>query len=1104
MRRIPALILTLTLVLPATSAVAKSKKAPAEPPVAEESSLLTAGTFSGLALREIGPALTSGRVVDLAVDPTNRKRYFAAAAAGGVWRTENAGTTWTPVFDGEGSYSIGCLALDPGNPSVVWVGTGENNSQRSVGYGDGVYKSLDGGASWQRMGLETSEHIGKIVIDPRDTDVVYVAAQGPLWSAGGERGLYKTSDGGATWEAVLTIDEHTGVSDVVLDPRDPDVLYAAAYQRRRRVWTLINGGPGSALYKSTDAGANWRKLESGLPKEEIGRIGLAISPVDPDVLYAIIEAAGEGGGFYRSTDRGATWDKRDDYTSGSPQYYQELVADPVDVDRVYSMDTWMQVTEDGGATWGRVGETTKHVDNHALWIDPEDPDYLLAGCDGGVYESFDRAATWRFLANLPITQFYKIAVDNDTPFYNVYGGTQDNFTLGGPSRTHLAHGISNREWRVTLGGDGFEPQVDPENPDIVYSQWQYGNLNRYDRASGELVDIQPQPAPGEDALRWNWDSALIISPHAPARLYFAAQRVFRSDDRGDTWRPVSGDLTRALDRNQLPVMGKLWSIDAVAKNASTSPYGNVVALSESPLVEGLLYAGTDDGLIQVRAEGQQEWRRVDSFPGVPERTYVHDVEASRHDADTVFAAFNNHKSGDFAPYLMRSTDRGASWSSIAGDLPERGSVYTVAEDHVDPKLLFAGTEFGLFFTVDGGGSWIRLEGGLPTIAVRDLEIQRREEDLVVGTFGRGIWILDDYTPLRGLSEEGLEQDGLLFSPKRAWMFAESIPLGLRGKSFQGDGFYTAANPPHGAVFTYYLKEGLKTRREARREAEKKTEEEGGTVHHPSWEELRAEARQEGPAVVLTVSDADGAVVRRLTGPTGAGFHRVSWDLRYPAPNPVDLGPPGPFNPFSDPTVGPLVVPGTYTVSLASWVDGEETAHGEPRSVETLPLGLATLPAADRAEMLAFQQQTARLQRAVLGAVAAADEAQTRLDHVHRALADTPQADPELARRARQIEQRLRDLRLELSGDRVKRSYREPTPPSLAQRVDRIVSGHWVASTSAPPATQRRAYEIVAEAFGGVLERLRGLVEEDLAQLAQEMEAAGAPWTPGRVPRWQQE
>ncbi len=1062
----------------------------------------SASKFSGLGLRSIGPALTSGRIGDIAVRPDDPKQYFVAVASGGVWKTINAGTTWTPVFDSEGSYSIGCVTLDPNNPLVVWVGAGENNSQRSVGYGDGVYKSVDGGRRWTNVGLKLSEHIGKIVVDPRDSNVVYVAAQGPLWASGGDRGLYKTIDGGQNWQRVLEIDEHTGVNEVLLDPRDPDVLYASSYQRRRHVWTLIDGGPGSGIHKSIDAGASWTKLDSGLPEVDMGRIGLALSPARPDTIYAIVEARGKAGGVFRSTDAGASWEKRSDYMSSSPQYYNELIADPHDAERVYSMDTWMHVTEDGGKTWTKLGEAFKHVDNHALWIDPQDTDHLLAGCDGGVYESWDRGATWHFKANLPVTQFYKVTPDDDQPFYNVYGGTQDNATLGAPSRTLNVHGIVNADWFVTIFGDGFKTRVEPGNPDIVYSQYQYGGLARYDRRTGESIDIQPQPAPGEAPLRWNWDSALIISPHAPARLYFAAQRIFRSDDRGHSWRPISPDLTRGLDRNKLEVMDRVWSVDAVAKNASTSFYGNIVALSESPLVEGLIYAGTDDGLVQVTEDGGASWRRLEHVAGVPQMTYVNRLEASLHDPDTVYGAFNNHKRGDFKPYLLKSTDRGRTWTSIAGDLPERGSVYAAVEDHADPRLLFAGTEFGLFFTNDGGARWVRLSGGLPTIAVRDLEIQRREEDLVVGTFGRGIYILDDYSPLRGLSESALTEEARLFQVKTARMYVPRAPLGLKGKAFQGDAYYTAPNPPFGAVFTYHLADEIRTLKKAREKREQELDDEGEDVHYPGWDELRAEDREEQPAIVLTVTDVDGHVVRRVTGPVEAGFHRVAWDLRYAAASPVRLEP-APADPFSEPPQGPLAAPGSYKVSLAKRVGGKLTTLGEPRTFETVPLGLGALPPADRAALLGFQQKTARLQRAVMGAVGAAAEARVRLDHIKKGLDETPGADAQLMTRARDLETRLADVQLQLSGDSTVSRRNEPTPPSISERVERIVYGQWT-STSPPTGTNLDAYRHAAEAFGPVLSDLTRWVEQDLRELEAAMEAAGAPWTPGRVPRWSPE
>ncbi|MEE8191559.1 MAG: hypothetical protein V3T74_02365 [Gemmatimonadales bacterium] len=1053
---------------------------------------LDSALVSGLELRGIGPALMSGRIIDIAVDPVRRSTWYVAAASGNVWKTENAGTTWKPIFDKYGSYSIGSVAVDPNNRFVVWIGTGENNSQRSVGYGDGLYKSLDGGRSFEKVGLENSEHIAKILIDPRNSDVVYVAAQGPLWAPGGDRGLYKTTDGGETWEQVLAISENTGVTDVHFDPRNPDVLYAAAYQRRRHVWVLLNGGPESGIYKSTDAGATWRKINKGLPKGDKGRIGLAVSPIDPDVVYAIVEATGDKGGFFRSQDGGENWSRQSSYVSGSPQYYQEIYADPHKFDRIYSMDTRMMVSEDGGKTFERLGNQHKHVDDHALVFDPGDPDHLIIGCDGGVYETWDRGKSYDYKANLPITQFYKLAIDNDTPFYNVYGGTQDNATQGGPSRTTNVHGIRNSDWYITVGGDGFDPAVDPEDPNIVYSQWQYGGLIRYDRRTGERIDIRPQPDADGPPLRWNWDSALLISPHLHTRLYYGSQILFRSDDRGDSWRAISPDLTRNMDRNRLEIMGRVWSVDAVAKNRSTSFYGTIVAVSESPLVPDLLYVGTDDGLIQVSDDAGASWTRIERVGGVPDMSYVNDVEASVHDSNTVFAVFNNHKRGDFKPHVYRSTNRGRSWRDISGDLPERGSTYTIVQDHVNPDLLFVGTEFGIFFTVDGGENWIRLKGGIPTIAVRDLEIQRRENDLVAASFGRGFYILDDYTPLRELSDALVQQEAHLFPIKRALMYIQDRPMGGGDRASQGASFYTAPNPPFGATFTYYLRESLKTREAQRHGREAKLAKDSQDVFYPTWDELKAEDREEDPAVILTVRDAAGDVVRRIGGKTSKGIHRVTWDFRYPGFGPISLT--GDGN-------GPLALPGTYTVSIDKRVDGVTTQLVPPTSFEVESLGMPSLPPADREAVLAFQRQTGELQRAVMGASRAAAEAAEHIEYIKRAIEVSPNVDADLRVEARSLELRLMDFREALTGDPTKGRHSEPEMPGIIGRVNTVVRGHW-STTSGPTQTHRRSYEIASEEFGAIVDDLRALIEVDLVALEQQLEAAGVPWTPGRgVPTW---
>jgi photosystem II stability/assembly factor-like uncharacterized protein len=1055
-------------------------------------------SLSGLKFRSVGPALTSGRISDFAMHPEDRSTYYVATSSGGVWKTDNAGTTYQPIFDSQGSYSIGCVTLDPNNPNVVWVGTGENNNQRSVAYGDGVYKSEDGGRSWQHMGLKESEHIGKIIVDPRNSNVVYVAAIGPLWSDGGERGVYKTSDGGKTWEAVLTIDEHTGVTDLVMDPRNPDVLYAAAFQRRRHVFTYVGGGPGSAIYKTTDGGANWEKANKGLPKVDLGRIGLAISPADPEVIYAIVEAAQGKDGFYRSTNRGASWEKRSDYhTSGN--YYQEIVAHPTDPETVFAMDTWMHWTTDGGKSFNRVGEKWKHVDNHAMWINPNYSDYYLVGCDGGIYESFDAGKTWNFKANLPVTQFYKVTVDNAKPFYYIYGGTQDNFSLGGPSRTRSANGIPNSEWFVTQGGDGFESAVDPSNPNIVYAQAQYGVLTRYDKASGEAMGIQPKPREGEDQYRWNWDAPLTISHHQPERLYFAANKLFRSDNRGNEWEVISPDLTRQLDRNQLKVMGRVQSIDAVAKNRSTSPYGTIVAFAESPLNPDLLYVGTDDGLIQITEDGGDNWTKinVNDIAGAPQRTYVNYLLASQHDENIVYAAFNHHKYGDFKPYLYKSTDKGRTWTAINGNLPERGSTYSIAEDHVDPNLLFVGTEFSCFFTIDGGAYWKKLGAGLPTIAVRDIAIQQRENDLVLGTFGRGFYVLDDYSPLRELKAQQLMADARIFPIKDGLIYIESLPLGLRGKSFQGHSYYAAENPPVGATFTYFLKEEVKTLREQRRAAEKEAIEKEEPIRYPSYEEYEAEEQEEDPYLLFTIRDLDGNVVRKMkTGPK-AGVQRITWDGRMPSVDPVSLSRPAFDNPFAGEDEGILAMPGDYTVELAQSVRGEMSTLIEPQRFTLQTLGGVTLEAEDRVALVAFQKQAQDLQRAVSGAGRMLSEANNSIRYMQEAIYAAPSPAPDLVQDLRAIEEKMYEIRKKFYGDRVASELDKAAAFPVASRVSWLTNEMWT-STSAPTQTQRDALRIAREKFRPLLDNIRTLVDEDVEALEQKLEEAGAPYTPGRT------
>ena len=1060
---------------------------------------MTADTFSGLKFRSIGPAVASGRVMSIAVNPKNKFEYYVGVASGGVWKTVNDGTTWTPVFDGEGSYSIGWITLDPNDASVVWVGAGESNSQRSVAWGDGIYRSEDGGKDWKNLGLKKSEHIGQVVVDPRDSKVVYLAAEGPLWGPGGDRGLYKTTDGGKNWKAVLTISENTGVSDVQLDPSNPDIVYAAAYQRRRHVFTMIDGGPESAIYKSTDAGATWNKVTSGLPSVDMGRIGLAVSPADPNVVYASIEAADDKGGIFRSNDKGATWERRNEFADIG-MYYARIFVDPKNVDRIFVMNVQLRESTDGGKTLHKVNEVNHHGDNHALWIDPDNTKHWLLGSDGGMYETWDDAKTWQFKANLPTVQFYDVAVDNALPFYHVCGGTQDNFSWCGPARTRNVNGIMNSDWYVTTGGDGFRSQVDPADANTVYSESQYGVLVRYDVPTGQELLLQPQEGKGEPPLRWNWDSPVLISPHSHTRLYFAANKLFRSDDRGDTWKAVSGDLTRQIDRNKLPVMGKVWGPDAVAKNASTSFYGNIVSLAESPKKEGLLYVGTDDGLIQVSSDGGSSWTKYEKFPGVPETTYVSRLAASNHDANTVYAAFENHKNEDFKPYLLKSVDAGKTWTSIAGDLPANGPVLAFAEDPVNPNLLFAGTEFGAFFTIDGGAHWVQLKGGLPTIAVRDMVIQAREGDLVIATFGRGFYVLDDVTPLRQMKAGSIDQASAIYPVKDALLYIERHPLGEPKKGFQGDALYAADNPPYGAVFTGYLKEKIKTKKEKRQEAEKEAAKKNETLPYPSNDSLRAEAEEPKPEVYFVVYDESGTGIRRVDGSTEAGFQRVAWDLRYPAaqlPKPAEEQ----EEEFPDAAdQGPLVLSGNYSVRMFEKVDGVVTEVAGPQAFKVASEGLAGMSAADRTAQEEFLRKVARLYRAVAGARKTAEDAQSRLKQVRAALRYTPGAEKQLGTIADALEQRNREILRALSGDKEIAKRSEPVPTSIYDRVNSIMEGERF-SLAKPTQSNVDEYNIGAAEFVNALAKLHTLVEADLPKLEKDMEAAGAPWVPGIVPEW---
>ncbi|MBK9284638.1 MAG: glycosyl hydrolase [Sphingobacteriaceae bacterium] len=1069
--------------------------------------LQKAETFSTLSFRNIGPAVTSGRVIDIAVNPKNKSEWYIAAAAGGVFKTNNAGVTFNPIFDGQGAYSIGCVKIDPNNPNVVWIGTGENNNQRAVGYGDGVYKSEDGGKSFKNMGLKKSEHIGNFAIHPQNSDIVFVAAYGPLWSSGGDRGIYKSIDGGKNWKQVLNVSEHTGFNEVHIDPVHPEIMFACAHQRRRHEWSYISGGPESGIYKSKDGGETWEKLSNGTPSGDVGRITLAISPINSDVIYAAAEGTSKNQGFYKSTDRGASWEKQGGHATAG-NYYQEIIADPNVFDKIYSMDTWAMVSTDGGKSFRGLGEKNKHVDNHAIWIDPDNGSHYLMGCDGGLYESFDMAKTWDFKANLPITQFYRVCVDNSKPFYYIYGGTQDNNTLGGPSRTNSSSGILNSDWFVTVGGDGFQSRVDPKEPNIVYSEWQYGGLIRYDRKSGERVDIKPIEKDGEPAYRWNWDAPLIISEADNQRIYFAANKIFKSNNRGDSWEVISPDLSRGIDRNKLPMMGKTWSMDAVAKNQSTSIFGNVTAISESPKNANILWAGTDDGLIQFTEDGGKTWTKIDNISGVPQinvggfrmQPLVNFILASQHNENTAYAVFNNHRQGDFKPYLMKTTDKGKTWVNLNTNLPDNGAVYSCAEDHKNPNLIFCGTEFGFYFSLDAGKNWTELSSGLPTsVCIKDIAMQKEENDIVLASFGRGFFVLDDYSLLQNIKMEDLNKKANIFPIKDGLVFIPSTPYGHIGKSFQGASFFTAANPPIGANITFHVKDDWKSIKEKREEKETEAAKNNKSILYPSVDSIRAEDKEESAYLLAQICDEHGNEVRKYKFDAKKGMKKFTWDGRYAVTSSINFNTPDTENPYYSPDEGPLAVPGKYSVQLILVVNGKSENLTEKTFFNIKSLNQSTLPLPDQEKALALNKDMAELKRVADASNNYYGLLKERIKYLKKGITDGSTNALALISDLNSLESLVQKLDFKLYGDGSLAKREFETLPGYFGALENIIYYSWNSNAGATTTHKEKYDKLKAEFkthYNSIVD-----IKTKVEQLEQKAEELKMPGTYGRLPQW---
>lgn len=855
--------------------------------------------------RSIGPAVTGGRIHDVEALPDDPSTILLGSASGGLWKTTNRGHTWTNVFADKPVSTFGDIAISRSDPDVVYAGTGEQQNRQSSSYGNGVYRSDDRGDTWRHLGLEETRHTGRIVVHPTDADIVWVGALGNLWEASEDRGVYKSTDGGDTWDKVLYVDEHTGVIDMAVDPTDPDVVYAATYQRLRRAWGFNGGGPGSGIWKSTDGGETWDELENGLPSGDKGRIGIAVAESNPRVVMALVETADdETTGVYRSEDAGMSWEMVNDQNI-RPMYYSHIFIDPSDDEVVYTLATRSYVSDDGGRTFSQIAlaptyDVGVHADHHGLWINPRDPEHLYLVGDAGMHESYDRGINFRRMNNFPIAQFYAITVDMQDPYW-VYGGLQDNHSFFGPSETRRWTGIVNDDWMQNGFGDGMYWQVDPTDARYAYGSSNGGSYFRYDAQTGDMVDISPQEPLGEE-YRFDWTSPMMLSEHDPSVLYVAGNRLFISHDKGGTWRRTE-DLSRAIDRDTLSLMGVEGGDIGISRNDGTGSFGEAVTLDESPLDAAVLWVGFDDGNLQLSRDGGDTWTEVSGNVPVADGTYVSRITASAFDRATAYAAFDGHRDGDFRPWLFKTTDFGRTWEPLHGTLPGMGVVNDVVEHPDNPDLLFLGTEHHAFASTDGGATWAQIPN-LPTTHYDDILVHPREKDLVLGTHGQGIWIVDDTGPLAEWASA--DAPVTVFSVQDG-----TIHIYKKDTSYRGQEPFAGENPPDGVLVTYRIASGS------------------------------------GDAT-LRVRDDEGRLVREMTVPGGAGTHRVSWDLRHGIPGEAES-----WERWESPVLarpiedwGPWVSPGTYTVTVeAGGASGstEVEVHGDP----LMPISVAMYEARER-------------------------------------------------------------------------------------------------------------------------------------------------------------